>query len=124
MNEQQFQDIVERFQSLEHRQDELRRKGQGLLYNTEGNSHHPLAFASFEAALAHQNLSVRIEEVKTERFRLASQAHSQGFPVERWIKVEGPEVSDDEATGLKLRDNHDRSYNFISDHWSLVLAEG
>lgn len=124
MNHEQFEQIVERFHGLERRERELGRHTQALLYNTEGNSHHPLAFASLEDALTHQDLSEQIDEVNVEQTTLAVEAQQAGFPPERWIKIEGAEASDDEATGIRLYETRNGGPRLISEDWSLVLADG
>lgn len=124
MDQERFEQIVSRFSELEHEHAELRRERFEKLYNTPGNSHHPVAFASLGDALAHENLTDRMREVELVKQTLSNQAEEDGFPVERWIKVEGPGEPDDYATGIILRDRGHGTYELMMDHWSLVLADG
>lgn len=124
MSRERFEQIAARFAELDRKQTELRRERFGKLYNTPGNSHHPVAFASLEDALAHEDLTARMRELELSKQKLSNRAEEDGFPVERWIKLEGPDTPDDEATGIILGDRGSGTYELMIEAWSLVLADG
>lgn len=124
MDEHDFEQKATRYRELDTRRQRLSAQQGSLLYNTNGNSHHPRAFSRLEDALLHRQLEREISEIDCEKRNLAFDAGHRGFPEERWIKVEGPRVPDDEATGIKLAGHDDGHCELMIEDWALVLAEG
>ena len=124
MTEYDFEQIATRYRELDARRQRLSAQQGSLLYNTEGNSHHPRAFSRLEDALAHRQLEREISQIDSEKRNLAFDAQHEGFPEDRWIKVEGPNAPDDEATGIKLAEHDDGNCELMLEDWALVLAEG
>lgn len=124
MDEPRFRQIAARYEELDKEQHTLSTEQSSLLYNTEGNSHHPLAFCHLQDALTHRRLQQRISKIHNDKRKLASEAQHEGFPESRWIKVQGPQVPDDDATGIMLNEYDDGHCELIMQDWTLVLAEG
>lgn len=124
MNQTRFRQVATRYEDLNTEQMRLSTQQGSLLYNTKGNTHHPLAFRHIDDALLHRQLERRITEIENDKRKLAFDSQHEGFPENRWIRVEDPEVSDDEATGIMLREHDDGHCELTSEDWSLVLAEG
>lgn len=124
MEQGRFKKITARYEELHAEQLRLGAEQDSLRYNTEGNSHHPLAFRHIDDALLHRQLERRITEIENDKRQLAFETQHEGFPENRWVKVEAPEVPDDAATGIMLRERGDEHCELITEDWSLVLAEG
>lgn len=124
MDREQFRTIVDKYRKLDRKQMKLRAEQSSKLYNTPGNSHHPLAFSNVDDALHHRQLERKITEIENDKRRLAFETQHEGFPEDRWIKIEGPEVCDNDATGIMLREYEDGHCELKTEDWTLVLAEG
>lgn len=124
MDARRFQDIAQHFLNYERSQHEYRREREKKLYNTPANSHQPLAFVSFEDALAYQRLTKSIDALENRKRIVSRRAYREGFPVGLWIKVEGPTSPDDDATGIILRSKQNANHDLQTEDWTLVLAEG
>lgn len=124
MDQQRFREIATRYEELNDEHLGLGARQNSLRYNTQGNSHHPLAFEHVDDALEHRRLEQRITGVQNGKRQLACESRHEGFPENRWVKVEGPQHPDDEATGILLREYDDGHCELMTEDWALVLAEG
>lgn len=119
-----FQQIAGRYTELEAERGRLNTERLSLFYNTGGNSNHPQAFVTLEDAQTHESLTERLHNVQCCQTKLANEVVHESFPTDRRIKLEGPDMPNDEATGIILREHTDGSCELQVWDWSLVLAEG
>lgn len=130
MDTERFNEIVRQQKDLLDEESELRERHSeklgeptsGVHKSAHGNGR---AFDTLEGVKAHKRLCKDLDRVYQKKTRLAVDALTEGFPEGFFIRVEGPEVADEEASGVILTQYHDapgKPYILEFKGWSTVLG--